>query len=508
MRWSAALYSGTCRCGRRYEAGAPTIYDSAAKQTVRCGSCPDLSPEEQRAAAKIVETAKAKEAAAAENLRRAQEGAGDLKSYISLAGTNLGIALPMIAAHEGIAADCARHGLAVSSLIAALVHMAAADATRSACTVGSWMSAAQQCAEWGLLPTTAGDTPVYIYCRDPRSNRLSCERTRWGYATQIARALPDAEIVTGWTFQPEAILGDLAQRIRDRKPGAAEEAEALRARLEARAGGLDEDQTQIVEALRRWLIEDRPLSNDLRPALIRLGKDPACPAEIKPALRKMLRPAEECPPENMAALQDYMEDLESRTSGLTPAEESLLSALRLPGWTDYLWYIAAGPEKERTIEWSPPSYALWSRPPMNPRRLDGVPVVWWVRLTFTDGTTRREIGFELERADVYERACAGKTVVLTSAGLLQPATEKQTPWMDWHGEMGTVKTIREMLKAHPVLFERLRAHVGALDEDLIETKPAPLIGVEHLRAARQIEQQDRAPDFEPVSERVAVEVRS
>lgn len=509
MRWSPAKYasrasSGCATCGSPYAEGDPTVYDGEKRATIRCSKCPDLSPQDQREIARIVESAKAKAATAKENLERAKESAGDWRVYIEQAGDNLGIAIPMIGAHEGIAADCRRHGIAVSSLIAAFVHMAASDVTRRNCTVASWMSAAQNCAEWGLLPTTAGDTPVYLFCRDTKSMRLSCERTRWGYATQIARALPDSEIVVGWTFQPEALLGDLASRIRDRKPGAQEQADQIRADLEKRAGGIDPDQAALAAGLRAYFDDNRAFPDEHKGALARAGK--AAPeGPLRDGLRAIYarKPLTE---EQREAVMEARMDLDAGGSSLTPAEESLLAALRLPGWHLYPWYLAAGPAEERTIEWSPPSFALWQRPPMNPRRLDGVPSVWWCRLTFTDGTLRREIGFELARDQVYERALAGKTVALSSTGLLVPASEKQTPWIDWHGEMGAVKTLREMLKAHPVLFERLRAHVGALEEEsVIEGETVPTVGVDHLRRVRQIEEQTHLPDFEPVSEKTAVQ---
>lgn len=504
MRFSAAPFPGRCRCGASYAKGTPTAYDGAQKATVRCAACPDLTPAEQRDVARLVESARAAERAEEDRLARAREAAGDLAAYIDSAGPGLGTAIPLIAAHPGILADCARHRIDPRSLISALVMLAVADGSRAACTPESWEMVARQCAEWGLVPTSAQDTPVYVFCRDTKSRRLSCERTRWGYAEQIVRALPDASLVSGWTFPAEALLGDLAARIRARNPGAQEEADKLRADLERRAGALDADQMALAEGFRAYFDEDRPFPVESRPALARAGK--TADGVLRDAYRAIYagRPLD---PDQRDAVMDARMDLDATSSSLSPPEESLLAALRLPGWHLHPWYQAAGPAEERSIEWSPPSYALWSRPPMDPTRITGVPSVWWARLTFTDGGTRREIGFEFDRDRVYERACAGKTVVLTSSGLLQQASEKQTPWLTWHGEMGAVKAIRELLKSHPTLLTRLRSAVGAIeDEDLAEdASPAPLVGVEHLRAVRQIAEGAPGEEIEPMPERVPVE---
>lgn len=508
LRWYPARFAGRCAtCSSSFPEGTPAVYDGEAKKTTRCALCPDLNPAERRDVEKITLAAAAKLAAAEENKRRAAEAPEDLAALIERAGANLGSVLQQIGGHSGIAADLARHGIAVDTLVSALVHLAAADSTRSACRPDSWMAAAQDCARWGLIPTAAQDSPVYLFCRDTKAQKLACERTRWGFATQIARGLPDGEIVCGWTFREEALLGELAERVRSRQLGAQEEAQALRARLEAKKGERTADQEALAAGFLAWFTLDLPWPQESRGALLRLGKASSNEIE-KSAYRHVLR-REPVSDEERAHLQDLREDLEAVVEGLTAAEESLLAALRLPNWSSYGWYQASGEENERTIGWQPPSYALWERPPMDPTRLDGVPVVWWARLTYTeaDGKTR-EIGFELSRRAVYERACAGGQVALSSAGLLVNAKNSTSApaWLTWHGECGEPKVIRELLKANPMLFERfkaLAAEVEISDEAVIEGETLAVVGRDHLAAVRkQIGENAPVEDFAAETERL------
>lgn len=510
-RFSPSRFDVRCVCGAQVAKDTPAVYDGEVKKTVRCASCPDLTGAEKREIDRVNAAEETKRRNAAENERRARESAGDVSEYIKLAGPTFALAVPMIRADAGILADCARHSIEVDTLVSSLLHLSAAEVTRANCSTPSWHAVAVQCAAWGLIPTLGADTPVYVFCRDTKLGKLSAERTRWGFALQISRALDDAQLHAGWVFAPEAILGDLARRITAGKAEARAEADALRARLEARAGETDPDRIALASGFRAYFDEDRAFPIEHKPALARAGK--VADEPLRGALRAVYG-AMTLTPEQREELITLRMDLDAVGSSLRPDEAALLAALQMPDWTSHLWYTASGPAEERSIEYAPPSLALWPRPPMDVRRIDGVPVVWWARLRYTENGVRKELGFELSRTAVYERAVAGNTVTISSAGLLVKASANQSPWLTWHGEMGAVKCIREMLKANPTLLmnARLSAAIGTIeDEAVIEGERAPVVGVDHLRERRKAllemgpEPVDYAAETERLAQRVPVE---
>lgn len=502
--WTASKYDGRCLCGATYAATDPIVYDATAKRTTLCGACA-TEPADRSAVTRLRAAAEAKRREAEANAARAAEAPTDLAILADRAGASLTSMIPIMRAHPGIAADCRRHGIVVDTLVSSLVHLAAADVSRANCTPGSWLAAAEQCAAWGLIPTAGADTPVYLFCRDRQAGKLSAERTRYGLAIQLARALDDCKIEVGWVFAPEALLGDLAARIRAHEPGAVERATALRADLERRAGTMDADRIALRAAFVAFFDDDRRVPSELRPALARAGKD-APDGLLREGLRAMYA-GKPPTPEQRDALTDYRMDLDVEGSSLSAADTALLAALQLPGWEKYPWYVASGDTLDRDITWAIPSEALWTRPSMDWRREDGCPRVWWASVEYTDAHgVRIRSGMELARDRFYERACAGKTVRLTSAGLLEPTGEKESHILTWHGEAGTAKALREWLKAHPTLLEsaRVRAFIGTLDdEQIIEGTSAPVVGREHLRAVRQLVDQGAAPDYAAEGERLA-----
>lgn len=524
--WSAAKFLGNCRtCKTTIAEGDPQVLGEVdgKRAPVRCGKCPDLTPEEKGQAERARARGAAKAVHQASDAQRRDKPASSADELTERTGT-LAAAAGSIIAAPSIRSHLAAHGLSVRDLLSSFGVLAAASTALSECSVESWIAAADQCARWGLLPRVGSASPVYLV---PRAKQVRAEKTSKGDLEILRRAGVCSEYAEGWTFACEARLGELAARLRDPETRAEARAEAdtLRQGLLRRAATLTVEEQEGIAVI-GWYLQTggaKLAEKEHRTPIARLGKaikeagEAASPearaiVDILRALLASPPPASgELTPEARKALDAYRLSLEEQSSGLNADEEAMLAALTLPRWEQYGWYSRPKPAKRpdetdeehgqrpRLLVFDLPDPSLWARPVLDYRKT--VPVVWWVRLRgYRDLTAElsetTELAHVMDRKAVYDRAVSGKTVRINSQGLLQLAGD-DSPWCGpYHGEMGCSKVLRNAVSRGVVaITEALRQTMGPLVEydQPGEARVTGIRGV--LDRARQIEAGNTAPDL-------------